>query len=165
MCVTGALFNHFQRSPGSSRSDICKILCRPQWTWVRGGPQGMIELCPRLFPALSRICFVVPMVSIFSKVHLVHPEVSDLGTTLCWTCEASVVPKQIVVHCALWFRLHEVIITKTSQKQMQHVAKSGMCKCVFRWHEKHVLESVFGLGETHIRNKLAPRVGEVHVLF
>ena len=58
MCMAGALFNHFQQSPDSSRSDICKILCRPKWTWVRGGLQGMIELCPRLFPAFGRcVCF------------------------------------------------------------------------------------------------------------
>ena len=30
MCVAGALLNHFQQSPGSSRSDMCKTLCRPQ---------------------------------------------------------------------------------------------------------------------------------------
>ena len=83
MCVTGALFNHVQQSPGSSRNDMCKILCRPKWTWVRGGLQGMVELCPRLFPAFGSFFFGFPMVSIFPKVHLINPEVSDLGATLC----------------------------------------------------------------------------------
>ena len=68
MCVTGALFNHFQQSPGSSRSDICKILCRPKWTWVRGGLQGMIELCPRLFPSFWSLC------CLFSQWFLCFPK-------------------------------------------------------------------------------------------
>ena len=44
----------------------------------------MIELCPRLFPAFARFIACVPNgVSIFPKVHLINPEIPDLGATLC----------------------------------------------------------------------------------
>ena len=115
MCMTGALFNHFQQSPGSPRSDIRKILCRPRWTWVRGGLQGTIELCPRLFPAFGRFVVCFPNGFYMFKNAFGSSRSPGLG------CDPLLNMRNIsftAVHCdELSFRLHGVIITKTSKQK------------------------------------------------
>ena len=143
MCMTGALSNHFQQSPDSSRSDVCKILCRSNWTWVRGGLQSLIELCPRLFPAVGR--FVICFPNGFYIFQSAFGSSRSLGLgcdPLLNMYNSTFIKQAIVVHCyKLSFRLQEVMIIKTSQQQIQHVAKSDMYKCVFCLHGKHVLKS------------------------
>ena len=74
---------------------------------------------------------------------MVHPKGSELDAALSIICKnISFVKTTTVVHCdKLSFRLRGVIITKTSQQQLHHVAKHDMYKFVFRLHGKHVLKS------------------------
>ena len=142
MCMAGALFNHFQQSPDSSRSDICKILCRPKWTWVRRGLQGMVELCPRLFPAFGRYVLCFPNGFYIFQIDFVSCRSLGLGCDPLWNMwNISFTKTTTVVHCdKLLFRLHGVIIAKTSQQTIYYFAKSDMYKLTFRLHGKRVLK-------------------------
>ena len=60
----------------------------------------MIELYPRLFAAAGRIYVVVPMVSMLSKAHLIHPKArSWMRPFRCTGEHISFTKTSPVVHC------------------------------------------------------------------
>ena len=54
----------------------------------------MIEPCPRLLAVVGRIYVVVPVVSIFPKVHLIHPKARSWMRPFVEHVNTSVLQKQ-----------------------------------------------------------------------
>ena len=102
----------------------------------------IILVSPMLFDSFSLdifgYCVVVVWFSlwflIFSNLHMVHPEGTELDAALSITCKNdSFTNTTTVVHCdKLSFRQHEVMITNRSQQKSEHVANNDMYKLVFR---------------------------------